>query len=53
MMKTKRVMTPAELKELQKSSWYAWQWPLRIPKQMKNAASIVAAQNISSVIAPW
>ena len=51
-MKTKRVMIPAELKELMKSSWYAWQGPLRMPKQMKNAATIVAAQNLSSVIDP-
>ena len=52
MMKTKRVMIPAELKELWKSSWYAWQGLLRMPKQTKNVATIVAAQNISSMIAP-
>ena len=42
-----------ESKELWKSSWYTWQGPLRMPKQMKNAATIVAAWNISSIIAPW
>ena len=51
-MKTKRVMIPAESKELWKSSWYAWQGLLRMSKQMKIAATIVAACNISSVIAP-
>ena len=29
------------------------QGPLRMPKQTKNTATIVATQNISSVIAPW
>ena len=52
-MKTKRVMILAGSKELQKSSWYAWQGPLRLPKEMKNAATIVVTLNISSTIAPW
>ena len=51
MMKTKRVMIPAESKELQKSLWYAWQGLLRMSKQTRNTATIVAAQNISSIIA--
>ena len=53
MMKAKRVMILAGLKELWKSSWYTWQGPLRTPKHMENAATIVIALNISSAIAPW
>ena len=51
-MKTNRVMVLAELKELWKSSWYAWQGLISTPNQTKNAATFVVALNISSIIAP-
>ena len=44
-------MILVESREYWKSSWYAWQGLLRMPKQTKNAATIVVALNISSTIA--
>ena len=48
---TKRMTILTESRELRNSLWYAWQGLLRMPKQMRNTATIVAVQNISSVIA--
>ena len=51
MVKTQRVMILVESRGWLQSSWSNWQGQWRIPKQMRNAVTIVAALNISPIIA--
>ena len=51
MVKTQSVMTLVELRGWPRSLWSNWQGQWKILKQMRNAVTIAATLNISSVIA--